>query len=406
MPMKKTKRFLNHVSAYWFDELRIIFHDWGAILIFFVAILVYTVIYSIAYQNEVLRHIPVALVDLDHSATSRKLARMIDATEQIHVSVKPTSLEEAKNLFYEGKVNGIVLIPSDFEKQLLTGHQSMLPVYCDASYFLYYKQVYTGVVATITHFNGMVKVQKAMMAGSNYQRALAASEPLGFHYRYLFNPAGGYGSFVMPGIILIILQQTLLIGIGLLGGTTRERNYYNHNLNEKIIPGGAFSAVLGKSLAYLAVYFFTSTYALYWVYHWFGFPDKGEVLTVVLLMVPHLLAVSMLGLAISVLFKERVDALMFMVFLSPVVLFLSGLSWPSVSIPPALYQLGKIFPSTFAVPAYVRIRSMGAGATDISYELAMLWLQVLVYFTLAVVSFSLARHRFSKTLLSRRLIKS
>lgn len=115
MPMKKTKRFLNHVSAYWFDELRIIFHDWGAILIFFVAILVYTVIYSIAYQNEVLRHIPVALVDLDHSATSRKLARMIDATEQIHVSVKPTSLEEAKNLFYEGKVNGIVLIPSDSE---------------------------------------------------------------------------------------------------------------------------------------------------------------------------------------------------------------------------------------------------------------------------------------------------
>ena len=400
--MKKTRRFFNHVSAYWFDELRIIFHDWGAILVFFVAILVYTVIYSIAYQNEVLRQIPVALVDLDHSASSRRLARMMDATEQIHITLKPTSLQEARDLFYQGRVNGIVLITNDFEKKLLSGHQAMLPVYCDASYFLYYKQVYSGVVATLTHFNGMIKVQKAMMAGKGYQRAIAASEPIAFHYRYLFNPSGGYGSFVMPGIILVILQQTLLIGIGLLGGTTRERNYFNHNLADKVIPGGAVSAVLGKSLAYLTVYTFTSIYALVWVYHWFGFPDKGEGLTVALLMVPYLLAVALLGLSISVLFKERVDALMFMVFLSPVVLFLSGLSWPASSIPPALYQLGKILPSTHMVPAYIRVRSMGAGAADISRELWVLWLQVFVYFALAIVSFSLARRRFFNTLLSRR----
>lgn len=400
--MKKIRRFLNHTSAYWYDELKIIFHDWGAILVFFVAILVYTVIYSIAYKNEVLREIPVALVDLDHSATSRHLGRMIDATEQIHITLKPTSLEEARELFYQGKINGIVLIPDGFEKELLTGQQTMLPVYCDASYFLYYKQVYTGVISSLTHFNGLVKVQRALMKGMSYNQALASAEPIAFHYKYLFNPAGGYGSFVMPGIILIILQQTLLIGIGLLGGTTRERNYFNHNLHEKIIPGGAVSAVVGKSLAYLTVYTFTSIYALYWVYHWFQFPDKGTFISVVLLLIPYLLAVSFLGLAISVLFKERVDALMFMVFLSPIVLFLSGLSWPSVSIPPVLYQLGKIFPSTHMVPAYVRVRSMGAGPADITSELLTLWLQAGTYFILAVVSFTLARRRFFKTLLSRR----
>ncbi len=400
--MKKTKRFLNHISAFWYDELRIIFHDWGAILVFFVAILAYTVIYSLAYQNEVLREIPVALVDLDHSASSRRWARMIDASEQIHITIKPTSLQEARDLFYQDKVKGIVLIPSEFEKQLLAGRQAMIPVYCDASYFLYYKQVYTGVISTLTHFNGTIKVQKTMMGGNGYQQAIAASEPISFHYHYLFNPSGGYGSFVMPGIILIILQQTLLIGIGLLGGTTRERNYFNHNLGDKVIPGGATSAVLGKALAYITVYIFTSIYALVWVYHWFGYPDKGEGITIILLMLPYLLSVAMMGLAISVLFKERVDALMFMVFLSPVVLFLSGLSWPATSIPPALYQLGKVFPSTHAVPAFIRVRSMGASKVDIGYELSILWLQVFVYFVLAVISFSLARRRFFNILLSRR----
>ncbi|MGC8864310.1 MAG: ABC transporter permease [Bacteroidales bacterium] len=402
--MKKIRRFLSHTSAYWYDELKIIFHDWGAILVFFVAILVYTVIYSIAYKNEVLREIPVALVDLDHSATSRHLGRMIDATEQIHITLKPTSLEEARELFYQGKINGIVLIPDGFEKELLAGQQTMLPVYCDASYFLYYKQVYSGVISSLTHFNGLVKVQRALMKGMSHNQAIASAEPIAFHYKYLFNPAGGYGSFVMPGIILIILQQTLLIGIGLLGGTTRERNYFNHHLQEKIIPGGAASGVLGKSLAYLTVYLFTSIYALYWVYHWFQFPDKGELLTVALLMVPYLLAVAFMGLAISVLFKERVDALMFMVFLSPIVLFLSGLSWPTTSIPPVLYQLGKIFPSTHMVPAYVRVRSMGAGPADITSELLTLWLQAGIYFILAVVSFTMARRRFLKTLHNRRTV--
>lgn len=404
--MKKIRRFLNHTSAYWYDELRIIFHDWGAILVFFVAILVYTVIYSIAYKNEVLREIPVALVDLDHSATSRHLGRMMDATEQIHITLKPNSLEEARELFYQGKVNGIVLIPDGFEKELLAGQQIMLPVYCDASYFLYYKQVYTGVISTFTQFNGQVKVQRLLMKGQSYQQAIASAEPIAFHYRYLYNPAGGYGSFVMPGIILIILQQTLLIGIGLLGGTTRERNFFNHNLQEKIIPGGAVSAVLGKSLAYLTIYTFTSIYSLYWVYHWFQFPDKGAFLTVALLLIPYLLAVAFMGLAISVLFKERVDALMFMVFLSPIVLFLSGLSWPSASIPPALYQLGKILPSTHMVPAYVRVRSMGAGPADIRPELFTLWLQAGIYFLLAVVSFTLARKRFFKALLTHRPVRA
>ncbi len=54
-------------------------------------------------------------------------------------------------------------------------------------------------------------------------QALAARDPLPVVDRPLYNPAEGYASYIVPSILVLILQQTLLIGIGLLGGTAREQ---------------------------------------------------------------------------------------------------------------------------------------------------------------------------------------
>lgn len=394
--MKKIKSFLSATSEFIKDEIKIIFSDPGAILIFIVAILVYTVIYSYAYNNEVVRENAVALVDLDHTAASRQYARLLDAGEEIRVTCKPASLAEAEDLFYAGKVNGIVMIPAEFEAQIMKGGQAVVPVYCDAAYFLLYKQVYSGVAFATVHLNREIKTGFALKEGQPSAKASASSDPLTLISRNLFNPSGGYGNFVMPGIILVILQQTMLIGIGLLGGTTRERNYYHHASHLKTIQGGARAAIIGKGLAYLTIGAFTSVYGLGWVYHWFQFPDKSGLLMVTVILIPFLLSTAFLGLTISVLFRERVDALMFMVFMSPVVLFLTGLSWPSQCIPEGLNHLAKIFPTTHMVPAYVRLRSMGAGPADLLPELSGLWALTLLYYFTAVAAWKYARKQFLK----------
>jgi ABC-2 type transport system permease protein len=394
--MKKIKSFLNATSEFMKDEIKIIFSDPGAILIFIVAILVYTVIYSYAYNNEVVRENPVALVDLDYTAASRQYARLLDAGEEIRVTCKPASLAEAEDLFYAGRVNGIVLISAGFEAQIMKGEQTTVPVYCDAGYFLMYKQVYSGVVFATVQLNRDIKTRLALIEGQPAVKATTSSDPLTLISRNLFNPMGGYGSFVMPGIILVILQQTMLIGIGLLGGTTRERNFYNHASRLETTRGGAWAAISGKGLAYLLIGSFTSVYGLGWIYHWFQFPDKSGFLLVTVILVPFLLSTAFLGLTISVLFRERVDALMFMVFLSPVVLFLTGLSWPTQCIPGVLNALAKIFPTTLMVPAYVRVRSMGAGLSDIMHEMSGLWGLTILYFFSAVAAWNYSRKQFLK----------
>ena len=232
--------------------------------------------------------------------------------------------------------------------------------------------------------------------GKGLSQAIDQQDPLKVSTYNLYNPAGGYSNFVMPGIILIIMQQTLLIGIGLLGGTTRERNRFHHHKGPVALPGGSVAAVLGKSGAYLLIYLFNSLYAMLMVHKWFAFPDQSGYLAILFLFVPFILSTAFLGLAISVLFAKRVHALLFMVFMSPVILFLSGLSWPSVSIPPALYAMAHIFPSTWMIPAYLRIRVYGAGADSVNYEWGWMLVQMVVYFILACIAYKFARIRFDK----------
>jgi ABC-2 type transport system permease protein len=385
-----------NIAGYFSDELKIIRHDAGAVLVFVIAMIVYPLFYSIAYQNETIRDNPMAVVDLDHSALSRQLIRMVDASEQLDVTCKPGSLAEAEQLFYDGSIRGVMLIPPDFEKDILKGQQTRVTVYCDASYFLLYKQIYSGAIYSSGTFGAGIEIKKMLAEGKNTNQAIDQHDPLKVKSYNLYNPSGGYSNFVMPGIILVIMQQTLLIGIGLLGGTTRERNRFHHHRGPVALPGGSVAAVLGKSGAYLLIYLMNSLYAILIVPKWFSFPDQSGFLPALLLLIPFILSVSFLGLAISVLFKKRVNSLLFMVFLSPCILFLTGLSWPASSIPPVLYSVAHIFPSTLMVPAYLRMRIYGADIASVSYEWGWMLVQMIIYFILACFAYKLARIRFDK----------
>ena len=109
------------------NEYRNIFCDAGVLLIAVGAIFIYSTAYSLAYKNEVLRDVPVAVVDNSRTPSSRQLIRSFDATPNVDVVYKPASLDEAKKLFLERKVNGIIVIPGDYEKKLMRTERSTLP---------------------------------------------------------------------------------------------------------------------------------------------------------------------------------------------------------------------------------------------------------------------------------------
>jgi len=368
MIFKKIAKGLEMTAQFYRDEMHKIRKDSGALLILVGALIIYPMVYAIAYKSEVVRELKTTIVDLDRTNTSHQLVKMLKGAEQIEINRVATSLDEAKNDFFEGGSGGILVIPQDFEKDILNGNQTNVAVFADGSYFLIYKQLLSGAVKTVGTFSAGVEIKKLMMEGKTYDQAFQQRDPLQADIHFWFNSSSGYGSSMMPGIIIIILQQTLLIGIGMVGGTTKEKKQNNFMVPDALKPGGVLPILFGKTLAYLTIYAVNCIFTMVWIHSWFNYPNRGSYLSVIMLTLPFLLAIIFMGITASVLFRRRESSIIFMVFLSPIVIFLSGLSWPSLSIPPVVYSLAHAFPSTIMVPAYLRIRSMGVDIAEVSHE--------------------------------------
>lgn len=391
MKRRFMKRFFKHISKglelmhdHYLHELNAIISDGGAILILFIAVIVYPVIYSVVYMKGTVTNMTVAVVDQDHTASSRKYIQMLDASPEINLSVHPTDILIAEEMLKENKIEGVVFIPEGFQKQILRGEQANVSVFCDAAYFLKYRNQLMAITYANSYFSAGISVKKYMASGQDYKKALVSNSPIDPQSHILYNPGSNYGSFVMPGIMLIVIQQTLLIVIGLMGGSFSESmkspfilNHYERK--HEIIPH-----LFGKAGAFLTASLLNVAFTLVMIYHWFHYTDNANFLHVLILVFPFLISVIFLGIGLSTLFIHRESAIVFMVFLSPIALFLTGISWPSSTMPNWLFTLSKLLPGSIMVPAYYRLRNMGVGLSGIKHEIWMLYLQAAIYMGLTI----------------------
>lgn len=385
-------RFTRQIKSYWQqlrsvtgNEYRTIFADSGAMLVLIFALIIYATAYSLAYAPQVLRNVPIGVIDQCRTSTSRSLIETFNAGPNTYVAYEPTDMEEAKELFFGRKIYGVVYIPSDYEEKLLGGQQAVVAIYCDASYFLMYRQVFQEVVTSIGKTGAMVEFQRLIAKGANIPQAQATTQPVIYQSHNIFNPYLGYGTFVMPAIIMVIIQQTMLIGIGMIGGTWRE-----HRLYHKLCPAGrkrmsTLPIVAGRGLVYASIYAVTSFYILGLHYRLFHYPMNGEPATIALFMAVYMAACIMLSIAVSTLFRYRENSLLLLLWTSIPLLMLSGVSYPREGIPDWLYHLGQIFPSSHGVTGFIRIQTMGASLSEVFAEIKALAILTIIYGGLACI---------------------
>jgi ABC-2 type transport system permease protein len=204
--------------------------------------------------------------------------------------------------------------------------------------------------------------------------------------RSLFNPTEGYAGYVVPAVLVLILQQTLLVGIGLVGGTVREGRKVDAAASGPARRGTGLAALLGRALAYYSLYLVHTLVYLGIVYRLYGFPQRSDALTLLRFVTPFLLSVIFLGLAMRTLFRSREMALQVLLFSSLPALFLSGFAWPLEALPRWLATFAKALPSTSGIPGVVRLTQMGASLPDVRVEWLMLWALCGVYFVVAWIA--------------------
>ena len=378
----------------WAQEMKQVFRDEGVLIFFVIVPLVYPLLYSWIYNNENVHEVPVVVVDDSHSALSRQFVRMCDASPDIKVLCHAADLDEAKSLVSRQLAKGVYYIPSDFDVSLSRMQQTTISVYCDMSLMLAYKAIYQTAVA-ITQQMG-AEIQVKLSQPYTKREAQITARPLDFDDVPIFNSTGGYGNFILPAVLILILQQTLVLGIGLSAGTAREKDRYHQLIPIDRHYQGVLRIVGGKALCYFMIYAVMGAYLTMVVPRIFSFITLVSWQDLLTLMLPYLLACIFFGMIVSCVVRYRENVMLLIVFVSVPLLFLTGVSWPQSAIPRFWQSISWIFPSTFGVRAFVRMNTMGATLSDVMLEYRVLWLQALSYFFVCCIVY---RHQI---ILSRR----
>lgn len=377
---------MNTAVRAFFEEYRRIFGDVGAFLVLVGAIGLYAFFYPVPYTTQVLKEVPLAVVDLDRTEMSRRLVRMADAHELLRTTAPAASVAEAERLMKAGAAGGILVIPRDFDRKIRRTEQANVALYADASYFLVYRQVLTGVMEATGTLSAGIEVRRLQAQGMPVDAAMQARDPLSLVTRPLFNPAEGYAVYVVPAVLVLILQQTLLVGIGLVGGTAFERARAAGVNRPR--PGAleALATLVGRALAYLLLYLVHLLFYFGVVCPLYGFPQRAAAPVLAAFGVPFLLSVIFLALVVRTLFRSREMSMQVLLFTSLPAIFVAGFSWPVEAMPAWLNTLAKALPSTAAISGFLRLSQMGASLPQVRAEWLLLWSLCGVYFVLAWIA--------------------
>ncbi|WP_245328543.1 ABC transporter permease [Bradyrhizobium sp.] len=400
----------------------------GAFALLFLAPLVYGIYYPQPYLNQILRKLPIAVVDNDLSNLSRQIVETLDASGALSVTVRARTLAEAHSAIDRGQAFAAVEIPPDTERDVLKGITAHIPVYADATYLFIFRSSASGVATAIGTLTSelvsrgarsdgsLVKAKLATSSpadvylfifrssasgvataigtltselvsrgarsdGSLVKAKLATSSPADVLLQPIFNPVGGYASYVVPAAFILILQQTLLIGAAMLTGTALASG------------GAAFAGVLGRGIAHLTVYLPALALYLIVLPRIYGFSTLGHLPQILALASVFLLATSFMGQAVGAWFTRPENATILLLATSLPQFFMAGFAWPREAIPDVALAFGRLFPADSAIDGLVRVNQLGAGIWEVAHDWLALWCLALGYFALAVISAFAVRRR-------------
>ncbi len=367
-------------------ELRNILHDGGVMIIFVVAGFLYPILYNFVYKNGILEDTPIAVVDDAACSDTRRMIREMDATREIDIAYRCTDMNEAKTLLQQRKVNGIVYFPSDFGDRLAAKETATFSIYADMSSFLYYKNLLMGSEFVMLHEINSIKIERLSLDGLTDQEADATVNTVRYEDINPYNRAFSYSIFLISAILMLIIQQVMFYGMGMSVGTMREENRSFASLPDTYSGRGVGRVVLGRGGVYWLLFMTIGIYVCCIVPAMFGFPQRGSFWNILLLLALFVTVCVFFSMTWTTLVTRRESAFLLFLFMSPVLVFLTGFSWPTTAFPAFWKYFSWLFPSTFGCQAFINMNTAGAPLTVVAPQLRALCIQGAAYYILACVA--------------------
>lgn len=362
-------------------EWRAVFTNQALLLTVFGGVLLYSFLYPLPYTNQIPRDQQVVVVNLDGSQLSRRLERMVDATPQVQLSARAYSLEEAQEIFVDRKMAGILVIPENFHRDLLQGRRPTLSFAGDASYFLVYGTVLEGLAASGQTLAAEVKISRMVMSGQVLALAAEQYSAVKLNIHPVFNPTMGYVNYVIPAVFILILHQTLIMGVGILGGGQNEQRLLEGK--GYWLEAAPWKLLLVRTALFVAIYWLLCMYYFGFSFSFYNIPHLADFSELNLLILPFLLSSTFLGISLGLLLPRRELATLLVLLSSMPLIFASGFIWPAPAIPDPLTAIMQFIPVIPAIKAFIGLNQMGADFSDILPLWRQLWFCAALYGCLA-----------------------
>lgn len=391
----KPTYYLLDIASVAANEFKTIATSYAILLVLMGGIFVYGLLYNYMYEPNLIRNAPVAVVDNSRTVLSREYARLIDATYQVEVAAYGIGYPEAKEMMKKDEAVGIVYIPDDFESRVERGEESVFILYETTDAFLYYLAMQEASSGAMLALNDRSRPDMLVFLPAKDVPAITGSKPITVSGTALYNYTEGYGTYLIPAVLMVIIFQTLLMVIGMISGDERDSGSIVRFAREGVSWGRMSRVIVAKTFVYCMLYAVFSLFLLGLMPVVFGLPDIGNAADIVMLMIPYLMASSFFGLAASFFFTDSDAPLLMIAFFSVGLIFLSGVSYPLELMPWYWKAAHYVIPSAPATLAFVKLNSMGADIREISPEYITLWIQCIVYFLLATTVY---RYNLKKAL--------
>lgn len=393
------KRIFSNLLDIWevlAAEVRRVFSDKTTITIFFLATVVYPPLYYYIYHLDTLTSMPVAVVNLSQGEDSKRFVHKLDATPEVNVAYRCANLADAERLLREHTVRSIFLLPKDYDYLLAHDRSATVTVVADISSFIYYKNALMGGSNVMLDEMHTIELERQAAEGVTGEQAETQIQPVVYDDVKLYNPGGGYSPYFIPALLMLVVHQTLFFGICVLCGDANENRCALRLIPPRLRGRSVYRVTIGRLLCFLFIYFPITLLDLWLIPHWFGMPQLGHPVDIMLFVLPYVIAIACFAMTFGNLFaRERLSVLLCCLFFSVILFFLSGLVWPQSNMPRFWLAFSYIFPSTPGIEGYVRISTMGATLSTVRHEYLALWIQVGVYFITACASLGIIK-RFRK----------
>lgn len=335
---------------------------------------------SLVYANRSVWDLPVGVIDQDHSSASRELIRQLDATSKVAIKTYD-SLEQAQRDLGWRELFAVIIMPVDLEKKILHGENIVVPVYGDATNRLANGQIQQDVVAAYQQLLNQYNTSLLLRSGFSERQAKIILTPIQGQTLDVFNPGISFAAIVFPGLLVMLLQHSLLIA------SVRV------SIALKSAPSGkpSIPVYLGGLSALLPIWLFLSI-VLFVLWPWvLGYRQTANIAEVLLLTFPFLLAVLGLGKLVTECLRSVEMIYLTLAFITTPIFYLSGTIWPLQAMPGWVRAISYSIPSTWATKAIAGVNQMGMSLNEVGNDVLMLLLLGAVY-TVIGIGVGLARN--------------